>query len=209
MKNQIKNKRGFTLVELMISLAIIVILVSLTIINYNIGFSQNNLINAQSISYQNIRLVQSYALSFKSYNDILPSYWGAYFEKGVSSIILFADLNGNYSYDVGEADLLLGGKIINLPRDIIIDYISWDSADLNVLFEVGSGKMITYNSDIGIPDINDWQIELKDNNYDIGKIIRLNSLGQFDVKDCSCDNINKYCCNFCINKDNCIDIEAP
>lgn len=209
MSNQIRSKKGFTLVELMVSLSIIIVLVSLVVINYNIGFSENNLTNAQSISYQNIRLAQSYALSYRSYDDVSPSYWGVYFEQGTSSIILFADLNGNYSYDHGEANSFWGGKTIILPRDIIIDYISWDSSDLNVLFEVGSGKMITYNSDIGSPDINDWQIELKDINYDIGKIISLNSLGQLDVKDCSCDNIDKYCCDFCPNKDNCIDIEAP
>lgn len=209
MNNRPENKKGFTLVELMVSLSIIIVLISLTVINYNISFSENNLSNAQSMSYQNIRLAQSYALSFKSYDDILPGYWGIYFEKGTSSIILFADLNSNYIYDDGEADIFLGGKIISLPKDIIIDYISWDGSDLSVLFEVGSGKMVTYNSETGTPDIDNWQIELKDSHYDIGKMISLNSLGKLDVYDCSCDNIDKYCCNFCASKDNCIDIENP
>ncbi|HOZ53234.1 MAG TPA: type II secretion system protein [bacterium] len=209
MKNCPENKKGFTLVELMVSLSIIIVLISLAVINYNIGFSENNLTNAQSISYQNIRLAQSYALSFKSYDDTLPGYWGVYFEKGTSTIILFADLNSNYSYDEGEADILLGGKTISLPKDILIDYISWNSLDLNVLFEVGSGRMLTYSSDIGSPDLNYWQIELKDEHYDIGKIISLSSLGKLDVYDCSCDNIEKYCCDFCVSKDNCIDIESP
>jgi prepilin-type N-terminal cleavage/methylation domain-containing protein len=209
MKSQIKNKKGFTLVELIVSLSIIIILVSLTVINYNIGFSENNLTNAQSMAYQNIRLAQSYALSYRSYNDILPEYWGLYFGKGSSSIIFYADLNGDYEYNEDEADLSLGGKTVLLPKDIVIDYLSWNSSGLNVLFEVGSGKMITFNSDIGSPDTDDWQIELKDDNYDIGKIISLNSLGKLDVSDCSCNDIDKYCCNFCPNKDNCIDIEAP
>lgn len=209
MSNQIRSKKGFTLVELMVSLSIIIVLVSLVVINYNIGFSENNLTNAQSISYQNIRLAQSYALSYRSYDDVSPSYWGVYFEQGTSSIILFADLNGNYSYDDGEADILLGGKTIALPQDIIIDYISWSSSGLNVLFEFGSGRILTYSSDIGSPDLNYWQIELKDEHYDIGKMISLSALGQLDTQDCSCDNIDKYCCNFCVSKDNCIDIETP
>lgn len=209
MIDKIKTKKGFTLVELMVSLAIIIILVSLAAANYNIGFSQNNLINAQSMVYQNIRLAQSYALSYRSYNDVLPENWGLYFAKGSSSVIFYADLNGDYEYNEGEADSFLGGKEIALPRDITIDYISWSKESLNVLFEVGSGEMTTFSLEAGYLDSLDWQVELKDFSYDVGKIISLSSLKGIDIRDCSCNNPSGYCCNFCLNKDNCIDIETP
>ena len=52
------TKAGFTLVELIISLSIIIVIVSLVVINYNAGFSETNLTNTQNSLYQNIKLIQ-------------------------------------------------------------------------------------------------------------------------------------------------------
>ena len=65
-------RKGFTLVEVIVSLSIIAILLSLLVINFNLGSSYTNLNNSQASIYHNIRLAQSYALSHRSYYDHLP-----------------------------------------------------------------------------------------------------------------------------------------
>lgn len=202
-----KKIKAFTLIELLISLFIITILVSIVTINYKSTSNVNNLINIQSFLYQNLKLAQNYALSNKSYNNVLPEYWGIYFSGSDSRIFLFADLNGNAVYDDGEAEIIYGGSEIILPKEIIFR-LSWEFDNLSVLFKPGDGHMFIYNVDESHFEDFAWHIELKEKNFDIAKLIIVEPPARIDISNCSCFEENNYCCSFCPSKDKCIDFES-
>lgn len=202
-----KNKPAFTLVELSVSLFIIVILVSLVVINYNAGFSGANLINAQNSLFQNIKLAQSYSLSYRSYDDVLPKYWGIYISTSSSEFILFADVNENAVYDEGEADPFLGGRVVTLSVDTEVSYLTFDSSAISILFESGTGRMFIYDVDNAIFDNNPWLVELKDKRLNIARLILLAPPADVNTENCSCDSADFYCCSFCA-PGVCVDFEA-
>ncbi|MDD3711472.1 MAG: prepilin-type N-terminal cleavage/methylation domain-containing protein [Patescibacteria group bacterium] len=201
-----KIKPAFTLIELSVSLFIIVILVSLVVINYNAGFSGANLINAQNSLFQNIKLAQSYSLSYRSYDDVLPKYWGIYISTSSPDFILFADLNENAVYDEGEADPMLGGRVVNLSVDTEFSYLTFDSSAISILFESGTGRMSVYDVDSSAFDNNPWLVELKDKRIDIARIIIITPPADINTDNCSCDDVELYCCSFC-SPGSCVDFE--
>lgn len=206
----IKNKKkAFTLIELIISLFLISLLITLATINYDIGFSEANLSNSQAILFQNIKTAQNNALSYKSYNDVSPVYWGIYLATGSSEFIFFADLDGDGKYDNGEADPLYGGNTISLSKGVTINDLSWDVSAISILFEYGTGIMTIFNIDIDDFDDYYWLIELKDGSFDLGYLLIVEPPAKSDVQICSCSDISKYCCSFCSSTTSCLDFEAP
>ncbi|MGI6347935.1 MAG: pilus assembly FimT family protein [Patescibacteria group bacterium] len=202
-------RKGFTLVEVIVSLSIIAILLSLLVINFNLGSSYTNLNNSQASIYHNIRLAQSYALSHRSYYDHLPVYWGLNFKKGDAFFQLFADLDGDYRLGLNEADQNGGGKKISLASNIFINYLSWDFNEINILFELGTGKMILYIVDLDETlETKPYQIELRDERYNrIGRSIIVQVQRFIKLGNCDCDNAEDYCCKFCMSSSPCINIE--
>ena len=202
-------KKGFTLVEMLLTLSLIVIILSLTIVNYNTSYSNTNLNNTQNSLYNNIKLIQSYALSSRSYNNFLPKYWGMYMEVGADSSILFADLNGDGQHNIGEYDVAKGGKNIIFSPDIKITSIKNNDnelvADLYIMFESTSGDLFAYNSTSSHPaKINDWYIELQDEKFPSGRLLILSYPGLLDSENCSCNDLNNYCCSFCPPNSSCL-----
>ncbi len=209
LKYNIRNKkRGFTIVELTVSLSIIIILLSLVMANYNAELISSSLSESQSSLYHHARLVQGYALSNKSYNDIAPNYWGLYFNVNSSTVIMFADLNDNFIPDSGEFDPFLGGRTISLSGDVVINYISYEASAVSVLFEIGSGAMNIY--DVDLEDFSNipYHIEIRDRNFDFARLLIFNPPFIADTQSCSCSDNNSFCCSFCQSTINCIDMES-
>ena len=48
---------------------------------------------------------------------------------------------------------------------------------------------------------------IKDKKYDIGRLIIIDPPHLIDAQNCSCTEIDIYCCSFCANKDSCLDLE--
>ena len=202
-------KKGFSLIELIIVLSIIAILLSLLVANFNLGFSFANLNSSQSSIYHNLRLAQNHAMSNRSYNEFLPAYWGLNFKKGDDFFYFFADLDGDLRMSPGESEKDWGGKKVKLASNVFINYLSWEIPEINVLFEIGSGKMLLYiPSENHILTSKPVQIELGDRRYDrVGKIISLGLWRFIQLDDCDCLNSEGYCCHFCWQQDPCINIE--
>jgi prepilin-type N-terminal cleavage/methylation domain-containing protein len=126
-KNIQNNNHGFTLIEVLVSLTIIMLMTTLFLSNYNSGIRSNNLsLGAQQL-VSDIRSAQDKAIASTPYNGTTfpAGGWGIYFSTSTpSQYILFADSNGNKVYDAGEADPTKGGMIIPLPNSIVISSIN-------------------------------------------------------------------------------------
>lgn len=94
--------KGFTLIEVLITLSIVVIIASLIFASYpefKEGISLKR--TSQEIALT-IREAQNYALSVKEFEGEYKGY-GVHFEKlSPASYILFSDLDEDNEYDVGE-----------------------------------------------------------------------------------------------------------
>ncbi len=198
---------AFTLIELMVGLFIITLVSSLVLVNYNVGFSDANLVGAQTSLHQNIKNAQSYALSNKSYDGVSPVYWGINFSASDQKVTFFADLNGNGKVDSGEADDFLGGREIVLANDVVFR-LSFDVDEISVLFENGTGGMSVYNVDDELFDNLPWHVEVRDKRYDIGRLIILESPLVIDTQKCFCNDATLFCCSFCNGGPACIDFES-
>ncbi len=100
---KIKAIRGFTIVELVIVLAIMVTITSLILANYP-GFNERLAVRGASADIaSNIRLAQAYGLGVKeSSPNLFPGY-GVYFQSATAnSYVLFADNNNDWIYQASE-----------------------------------------------------------------------------------------------------------
>lgn len=203
---EIKLKKAFTLIEMMIVLFIVGILSSIVVANYNAGYSTTDLINSQNTIQQNLKLTQSYALNNKPYNGVVPTYWGMNFSAPDQKIYLFADLNGNYLPDTGEMDAVYGGKEIVLPSGLTFRN-SFNIATVTALFTPGSGEMIAYDSDSAALNYLEWRVEISDKHFNIGKVVVFQPGYLIDNASCSCSDASVACCSFCGAGSSCNDTE--
>jgi len=102
-KHCLINSSGFTLLELMVGIAILVIITSMVLANFKVGNRQADLNMAAHRVASSLREVQSYAMGLKEFDGISPDNgWGIAFEEGTSYYRIFGDLNSP-------------GKLYNLP----------------------------------------------------------------------------------------------
>ncbi|MFA4890510.1 MAG: prepilin-type N-terminal cleavage/methylation domain-containing protein [Candidatus Paceibacterota bacterium] len=112
MKKKISDvRRGFTLVELVVTISIFIIISTLVFANYPKFKSQLSLKKtSQEIAFA-VREAQVYSLSVKEYNGTFPGY-GVHFDiSKPDTIILFADVNKNSKYDEFDEGDGIDGKV--------------------------------------------------------------------------------------------------
>ena len=130
----IKEKQflsGLTLVELLVSLAIIAFVTAIFVTNYQTANKRTDLIMAAQVLVADIHRAQNNSLGLIKYGDIIPAGgWGISFDRNrnKSQYIIFADLDEpgteRYRYlDEGEYDIDNGGRIVELPPLIEISAI--------------------------------------------------------------------------------------
>ncbi len=99
----IKNKQGYTLIELTVSMAVIVILSSIALVNFSGHDSRNKVDLAAYKLASDIRKVQSYALSLKEFGGVVPAGgWGIRVKEDESKYIIYADKDDSEKYRAGE-----------------------------------------------------------------------------------------------------------
>ena len=101
-----RSKKGFTVIELVISVAIFVFMTALMIAKYS-NFDQSVLLT--DVAYDTaltIRTAQAYGTSVKGAGTTVVSFqnaYGVHFDTGSpTQMILYADTNGNGRYDAGS-----------------------------------------------------------------------------------------------------------
>lgn len=132
---------GFTLVELMVTLGIVVLATTLVMVRY-VSFNSSVLLN--SLAYQvafDLRETQSLAVSVRGSNAEFYEEYGLYFDMDDRNhYILFQDTNdsvradpgpGYIQYDEGEE---VGSPLIIDPRFTLVDICGTDMAGARVCF---------------------------------------------------------------------------
>ena len=94
MKKNRRKQLGFTLIELMVIVAIIGIMTTIGFVSLKSGQNKNKLKSAQAEITATIKLAQSYALQGKKdNNDIVPKYYGVRFSADGKSYIFCSNSN--------------------------------------------------------------------------------------------------------------------
>lgn len=138
---KVNSTNGFTVIELLVVLAIFALLISVSLANYNSSNRQSKLkMSLQNLS-ANIRLTQSYAMGSKDFADpnsgknIVPrGGWGIYLDKTrPSKYSIVVDLNDDHQFDKRFDGSY---KLLTFDDNIVIDEIleNNSSVDQAVIF---------------------------------------------------------------------------
>jgi len=171
------SQRGFTIIEVIVGVAIIGMIAGLFLTNYRGGGIRTDLIGSAQKLASDTRLAQNFSLGTREFNGVAPQGgWGVHFDVSIpDSYIIFADNDGDYEYDIdGEkySDANLSPNITII--DITVDGISVN--DLDIVFSPPDPK--TY---INGADDKTARITLKESFNNTNKIIEVNFLGLIDV----------------------------
>ena len=128
-KKILKNNSGFTLAELMVSVAVIVIVSAMTLVNFR--STNNNAASSMAVQKlaSDIRMVQGWALSLKDFNGSSPDGgWGIRFLKGEGSYIVFADIDGSKKYRASEDGTVNNEnyKVVKILNNIKVNTLKFD-----------------------------------------------------------------------------------
>lgn len=195
-------KEGFTLVEVLTSVFIIVLITGIFLANYQTNNQRTDLIMTAQKLVSDLRLAQNNALGLVKYGDEFPSGgWALNFditsEEARLKYIIFADLDSPASnepgreapadygfgrFDSGEGLTALGAKTVDLPSGIIIESLQSEFSSsndwLNVNFLPPDPKTNIFNGS----DTSSWaKIILRDLRSDQIKTIFVNFLGLIEV----------------------------
>ena len=94
------RQKGFTLLELMVSVAIIAIVSTIFLSSYRSGGRKSDLRMAAQMLVSNVRIAQSNALSLKHFEGSMPDGgWGVVFDRNASEYVIFADVDDDVVCD--------------------------------------------------------------------------------------------------------------
>lgn len=119
----IKNNQGFSLVEVLVSLAIVSMIAGLMLANYRASEDTNRVVFSAKELAGTIRVAQNNSLGAVKYGTSTPlGGWGVHIDTELSdtSYRLFADMNDNSQYDPGEAEIEHGGRTVRTERNVRI-----------------------------------------------------------------------------------------
>jgi len=128
-KKKINNKSGdgFTLIEMVAVVGIIVILSAIVLVNYRSGDSQLALLRSANKLSQDIRRAQEMAMSAEEVNNKVYDRYGIHFDinpgvpDGKKSYILFGDDGGNGAYQGDPPDKPI--ETVNFEKNVEINQI--------------------------------------------------------------------------------------
>lgn len=106
LKNRLKRFRlltGFTLIESLVVVTIILVLSAAVLVNYRVGERNLSLDESAAILGQNLRKAEEMAMSAKEFQGIIPQGgYGINLNTGDDFYIIFADCKKDYQYSMGN-----------------------------------------------------------------------------------------------------------
>jgi prepilin-type N-terminal cleavage/methylation domain-containing protein len=174
-------KKGFTLVEILVVLFIMVVLAAVVMPNYRRGESELILLRAANKLAQNLRRAEEMAVSAKICDlcgGIVPPGYGVYLKQGEEDYLLYADDNpsdGNEKRDGGDTEI----ETISLEKGIFIKNVS--PASLSINFRPPEPKVKISGSGVDDASLAIITLALK-NDPTIEKIIKVNKAGLIYVE---------------------------
>ncbi len=140
------NNKGFTIIELIVVMAIISIIAALIVPSYNKARNNKDLLLGREQVLGDIRMAQNYSFNTLKFGAIFPEGgYGVHFNIGdPQKYIIFADIDSDQEYGAGEQfqELELGRsvEISSLEiEDALANVISVNSVDL--VFKPPYGKV--------------------------------------------------------------------
>jgi prepilin-type N-terminal cleavage/methylation domain-containing protein len=192
-KKFLKIKPGFSLIELLVSIAIIVAITGLFFASYRTANKQAELVRSVSDLSSSYRkaLNQSLGLS-ESDGAISEGGWGVHIDlrSDTSKYYIFADKNNDGKFNDGEASEINGGETVNTPRDVSIDSISALNSlgtsisleYLDILYIPPHPTIIFYSPDTTYPLI-EAEITMINSKTGNTKAVEVNFVGLIDMID--------------------------
>lgn len=182
-----KNLRGFTLIELIVSIAIIVIFSAMALANFKSVDKKNAVDLAAYKLASDIRRVQGYALNQKEdgNGDMPGKGWGINFEKNLKFYSVFADTS-NCAYVSTELyEKILISNDVQINKLLIKDPAAEEN-EVNLIFEPPDPKVHICDSapaDCGACAGNSTlEITLKHSNSAYTKKVIVNKFGLVEVE---------------------------
>ncbi len=119
-------KKGFTIIELLVSMGIFIVVTTMVVANFRAGSRSDELKIAAETLVSNLRRAQNMALAGQLTNGMTPQGgYGVYFKLAdVDHYVIFANNSGNLVYDDGEA---LADGVITLPLNVKLEKIEKSS----------------------------------------------------------------------------------
>jgi len=166
--------KGFTLLEMMVSISIIALITAIFLVNYHSTNQVTSFANALQKLSSDIRVAQNNSLGSKDFNGTVPrGGWGAHFNMASSSqYIIFADINGNGQYDAGEEY-----QITNFAQNVGISSTSPAGPLLDITFRPPDPTTL-FN---GTSTISNAAVNIKDTVNNLSKTVEVNFLGMIDL----------------------------
>lgn len=175
-----RSPAGFTLIEIVVTMAIMGVIMTLSLVNFSSITSSNGSKLGNETLVSDLRGMAQKAL-MKEYYQGRPTYgWGAYIDCAANSYTLFADFNGDKFYDPVEKfrTVTLDGKLKIIKGTLnggeYTDHFSILFGNENAFTNV-DGTWLT-------PDLGMLVLETKN---DVGanpRYISISSLGVVDLQ---------------------------
>jgi len=186
-----KYNSGFSLIELIVSISIIVLLTTIFLANYHTINKHTDLTIAAQVMVTDIRMAQANALGLIQYDGQVPlGGWGVSLSTSGGGVgeekiyTIFADVDGDQISSGDEAVLQFGAKVITLPPNISIDSLSiqgnQEVEEANVIF-LPPDPLTYISTELGATNVLD--IRLKEDLNNNIKTVRINFLGLVEVID--------------------------
>ena len=178
------QKKAFTILEVLVTLSIITVILTLSMVSYKRANSRNAIVFAAYQVAGDTRLAESYAASARQYST-QPRWnvWGAHFTAGSNQYRIFVDKNFNGFYDAADAIW----RTVKLPSGVSVKTLRYKKAgsiagvsELSaVYFPPSPTSSLAYDATTN--QFEEAYITLEDNiNLSI-KEVTLNFFGLIDV----------------------------
>lgn len=156
---------SFTLIEILISMAIFIVLLLFVLVNYNHGENSNSF-RLQAFDLEDlIYSVQNMALTGQKIDNEIPDNYGINFTLDNNTYTIFGDLNDNEIYDSGTDSIYSSGSLYNnieFSENEITCESEEDPDSYDIVFIPPQPEMIINNNE----DNNECNLSIISNNVD-------------------------------------------